>query len=189
MDCPVCKRATLVEQSLSLGLPAYRCTECQGIWLSAAQYWDWVKKREGAFSEPELTTESPTLVEEVGQAKICPGCGHILRRYKIWPEVPFYLDHCSNCGSMWFDHGEWEVLRERDLHDRVHLFFSDLWQEKLRAEEARRRMDRIYRQKFGEEDYARIREIRAWLQAHPQQGALLAFLTDPHPYSPLSEKS
>jgi hypothetical protein len=40
--------------------------------------------------------------------------------------------------------------------------------------------------RFGDEDYARIKEIRAWLEQHPQRGALIAYLSDKDPYEALS---
>ncbi|MEJ2200378.1 MAG: hypothetical protein P8X63_05115 [Desulfuromonadaceae bacterium] len=39
-----------------------------------------------------------------------------------------------------------------------------------------------YRNKFGLEDYGKIKEIRAWLGEHPQGGRLLAYLMDKDPY-------
>jgi hypothetical protein len=87
---------------------------------------------------------------------------------------------------VWFDRDEWAYLRSRSQHDEVHLFFSDPWQEKLRAEETRQRMEQIYLDRFGAEDYARLKELRAWLDQHPQRGALLAYLADKDPYRPVS---
>jgi hypothetical protein len=62
------------------------------------------------------------------------------------------------------------------------MFFTDPWQQKLREEEMRRRFDKMYLDKFGAENYARIKDIRAWLAEHPQGSSLLAYLTDKDPY-------
>jgi Zn-finger nucleic acid-binding protein len=187
MKCPICERDYLQRRYLEENLPAYQCRQCEGIWISAEQYWKWLKKGEAEVSESPVTVDVPLPIEEAGQAKLCPNCGHILRRYKVWPDIKFYLDHCGHCLSLWFDKDEWEALRARGLQRQVHLFFSDLWQEKLRAEEARKRFERIYLDRFGPEDYARIKEIRAWLESHPQRGAILAYLSDKDPYQALSE--
>jgi hypothetical protein len=40
----------------------------------------------------------------------------------------------------------------------------------------------MYLDRFGTADYQRIRDIRAWLQGHPNGGSLLAYLTDRDPY-------
>jgi Zn-finger nucleic acid-binding protein len=125
-------------------------------------------------------------LEEAAQVRLCAEYGRILRRWQIWPEVPFYLERCGHCTSVWFDQGEWQALRARNLYHQVHLFFSDIWQRELWAEEMKKRLDRVYRERFGGQDYARIQEIRAWLDQHPQRGALLAFLSDRDPYGAVS---
>ncbi len=185
MKCPVCKRYSLKKCQLEANLPAYQCKQCEGIWIAAAQYWEWLKTQDNISQSSAVDT--PVPIEEQGQVKLCPDSGHILRRYKVWPDIKFYLDRCGHCGSVWFDRDEWEVLKARELHDEVHLFFSDLWQEKLSAEESRRQLEKIYLERFRAEDYARLKEIRAWLNGHPQQGALLAYLSDRDPYKAISK--
>ena len=185
MKCPICELDSLKAHRLEADLPAYRCKRCEGVWISAAQYWEWLRGREDDPPEGPAEAETPMPVEDAGQAKLCPECGHILRRYKVWPNAQFYLDRCGHCGSVWFDRDEWTYLRSRGQHDEVHLFFSDLWQEKLRAKETRQRMEKIYLDRFGAEDYARLKELRGWLDQHPQRGALLAYLTDKDPYRPV----
>ena len=185
MKCPGCQKESLYPRQLEMGLQAYPCKECEGVWLSAADYWKWLESR--ADAPPETASiETPLPVEVEGRARICPESGHLLRRYKVWPDTPFYLDRCGHCMSVWFDRGEWEAVQSRGLDDQVHMFFSDVWQRKLKAEESRRRLEQIYRERFGEENYTRIKEIRAWLDQHPQRGSLVAYLSDPDPYRPTS---
>jgi hypothetical protein len=43
-------------------------------------------------------------------------------------------------------------------------------------------MQAIYQEKFGEEDYAEVRRVKAWLDAHPQHNALRAYLNADDPY-------
>jgi hypothetical protein len=64
----------------------------------------------------------------------------------------------------------------------VNLFFTRPYQELLRQTEAAAQMEKLYRQKFSAEDYARIKEIYAWLRPHPQRAMLLAFLQANDPY-------
>ncbi len=185
MKCPVCQRGRLQRHQLEADLPAYQCNKCAGIWISAAQYWKWIKTRGEMPSEPSIAVgdvETPLPLEEATQAKICPGCGHILRRYQVWPETKFYLDRCGTCESVWFDRDEWAVVKARDLHDRVHWFFSAGWQKKIKEAESRRWLVRMYQERFGEEEYARLKELRAWLDAHPKRTLLLAYLSDRDPY-------
>ncbi len=62
------------------------------------------------------------------------------------------------------------------------MFFTDVWQQRLKNEEMRRRFEKMYLEKFGDEDYRKIKEIRDWLENHPQGGGLLTYLTDRDPY-------
>ncbi len=190
MKCPVCQREDLLLPCvLEDDLPAYRCQQCSGIWISAVQYWDWLKRRPEMSAEPEGNGELPmSPVGAANKAKLCPECGHILRRYQVWPEVKFYLDRCNKCYSVWLDRDEWKVLRSRRLHDQIHRFFSEEWQNNLRAEESRRRMEMIYVERFGGEDYARLKEVRAWIERHPRRGAIMAYLSDRDPYQVLPRR-
>jgi hypothetical protein len=43
-------------------------------------------------------------------------------------------------------------------------------------------LDKLYLEKFGTEDYARIQEIGNWLRPHPQRAMLLAYLQANDPY-------
>ncbi len=181
MKCPVCKLETLERIQLLEGLPAHRCTRCEGIFLSSTQYWDWLKSQKPV--EPEIPLDDTDILRvDESAARICPDCGHLLTRYKVWPDVPFFLDSCGHCNGTWLDRNEWQVLQEHHLHNRINLFLTRPWQQKIRDAEARHHFEEIYRQRFGEADYARIQEVRAWLCAHKERAALLAFLMAEDPY-------
>ncbi len=183
MKCPICKLDTLETVQLLDSLPAHRCSQCEGIFLSSTQYWDWLKTQHD--SEPEIPLDDTNVIRmDESAARICPDCGHLLTRFKVWPDVPFYLDSCGSCNAIWLDKGEWQVLEEHHLYNRINLFMTRPWQQKIRLAEARHHFDAIYRQRFGETDYARIQEIRGWLLDHKERAALLAFLMSDDPYKP-----
>ncbi len=183
MKCPSCKLDTLEPIQLLQELPAHQCSRCEGIFLSSIQYWDWLKSQKDL--EPEIPLDDTDVVRvEENSARLCPDCGHLLTHYKVWPDVPFYLDSCGHCNGTWLDKNEWQTLQEHHLHNRLNLFMTRPWQQKIRAEEGRHQMDKIYRQRFGDDDYARIQEIRNWLNSHPEHSALLAFLMSEDPYKP-----
>ena len=179
--CPVCKTAELSQQFLEDGLPAYQCHNCSGLWISADEYVSWVKTQSHQPVD-EIDIHTPMPKSDAKRALICPECGHILHGYKIWPDIDFQLDRCENCNGVWFDRDEWAALKAHGLHDQVNLFFTEPWQHKLRPEETRRRFERMYLDRFGPEDYAEIKRIRAWLKQHPHGANLLAYLTDEDPY-------
>lgn len=182
MKCPVCRTLGLRGQPIEENLYGYGCDQCSGIWVSAPQYGQWLKSRNANEQSLLESMEVSLPLEETGKAKICPECGHLLRRYKVWPNVKFYLDRCASCYGVWFDQNEWTYLKARGEHDHIYEFFEQLWQEDLLEAEARERLEQLYLKRFGAEDYARIKEMRQWLWEHPQQGALLAYLSDKDPY-------
>jgi Zn-finger nucleic acid-binding protein len=179
--CPVCKETELSRSFLETGLPAYECGQCDGIWVSANEYLAW-QRTQAATSTEEVSLDTPLPISDTRVAILCPDCDHILRRYKISPDLEFHLNRCGHCNGVWFDQNEWQMLKSRNLHHQVNTFFTEPWQRKLREEEMRRRFEKMYREKFGAEDYARIKEIRAWLVEHSQGMSLLAYLTDQDPY-------
>lgn len=63
---------------------------------------------------------------------LCPDCGRIVRRFKIWPNLEFYLDRCGGCNGIWFDQHEWEVFNEHWSVKNLNMFFTDEWQQKLK---------------------------------------------------------
>lgn len=182
MKCPICPDQTLEDGSLEDGLNAMVCPGCDGSWVPSASYAVWLEghsdtSSEGPFSEVEAD------VEDVREAKLCPGCGSILLKYKVGHGLDFYVDHCGGCGAIWFDRNEWRALKAHKLHDEIHRVFSTPWQTNLREGVLRKKMDGVYLRRFGEKSYARVCEIHAWLMEQPHRDALLAFLADDNPYS------
>ena len=178
--CPVCKTNTLSPATLQDGLPAHRCERCQGVWISSNPYLAWLKTHGPDLPEKAARTDLPTW--DTRELKLCPDCSRIITRYRVLPDQKFYLDHCNHCNGVWLDKDEWTVLVERNLHDNLNSFFTKPWQDRIRREEARGVLDKLYIEKFGADDYARLKEFQEWLAEHPQRAMLLAFLQADDPY-------
>ena len=175
MLCPTCAPLELQPTVLDTNLSAQRCPGCQGLFISSADYWAWREQHGPDLPEQPDPQPIPPDVEASG-AKQCPLCRHLLLPYKIALDILFTVDHCGACNGMWFEKEEWNSLQRRQLHDNLHQMFAAPWQRRLRMAEHRTRMDAIYRAKFGEEDYAEVQRVKAWLDAHPQRQALRAYL-------------
>ena len=93
---------------------------------------------------------SRSILMEVKELKLCPDCGHIMARYKIFPDTAFYIDRCRNCNGIWLDQNEWDVLIDRNLHDNLNEFFTRPWQDHLRAAETRNHLRKSTSKKLGE---------------------------------------
>lgn len=181
MNCPICHSPTLQPTTLEPGLTGHRCPQCEGVFLRSDHYWQW--RTYHGVDLPETADSLPaSLAAEPSHAKQCPYCRHLLLPYKIRLEIPFTVDHCDACNSMWFDRGEWHALQRRNLHDNLHQIFSAPWQRRLRRERHRVALEAIYAEKFGDADYARIQQVKAWLDAHPHSAALRAYLNAADPY-------
>ncbi len=181
MNCPVCKQELAYHTLPASQVPAYQCPQCEGIWISSNEYLRWLQGQGSTLPEkPGDGSNIPTW--DTPQLKICPECKHFLLRYRILPNVQFYVDRCGHCNGVWFDKGEWDVLVARNLYDKVNQFFTQPWQARIRDEEAHAVLDKLYLDKFGAEDYARIRQVRNWLAEHPQRAMLLAYLQSDNPY-------
>ena len=177
MYCPICKSSPLIPKKLEENLSSFTCLHCQGEWIKAEAYWNWLEAHGNPSAGVVSAGELPVELES--KARLCPEDGRILRRFQIFPNAGFYLERCSTCLGVWFDASEWQLLKERELHDEVHLLFGKLWQEAILATEARARFEKMYEERFGGADYGRIQEIRHWLDQHPNGTHLLAYLTDP----------
>lgn len=178
MQCPVCKTKRCSPVELDQYLKAASCEICGGHWISHRNYSAWLKRHgetlpEKPFSEVEFD------VGDVQEAKLCPDCNRILLKYKVGHGLDFFVDHCPGCGGVWLDRNE---LQEKNLHDEIHKIFSTSWQAQIRGDQMASKLDRAYTNRFGADSYAKAKDIRQWLQHHPQKQALLAFLSDADPY-------
>ncbi len=181
MKCPICKEVFVYHSLLESQLPAYQCPKCEGIWISSNEYLRWLRTQPAAL--PEKTGDNANVPTcETAQVKLCPSCGHFLIRYRVLPHVEFYLDRCGHCNGVWFDKNEWDVLVERNLHDKLNQFFTQPWQTRIHDEEARAMLDKLYREKFGPEDYAKVKEMWDWLMKNPRRAMLIAYLQSNNPY-------
>src|SRR5579859_742936 len=135
MDCPVCHTKTLAKHDLGQDLESWKCATCGGQWLNSYHFWKWLEDHPPTR---RATTSAPPLDLPSGEtkgARICPECGHILAKYKVGHSLDFSLDRCGQCGGIWFDKNEWEILESLDLQAQIHLIFSDAWQHRVRNEE------------------------------------------------------
>jgi Zn-finger nucleic acid-binding protein len=182
--CPICKNYILQPSTFENSLPVMSCNSCGGSWLRANEYALWLKSQNpGSFDEEKIKEAGERFpVVESNNAAVCPDCGRFLRKYRIGADINFHLDRCNNCNGVWLDKNEWESLKMADLHDEINQFFTKPWQQNVQDKKIAGKLDAIYQTKFGEDDYKKIKDIREWLQDHPNRNHLLAFLLDRDPF-------
>ena len=181
MKCPVCKTTVLKTSEIEPNLKAEVCENCGGKWIAANDYYSW-RTAHGENLPEKPATETRAELIQFESARVCPNCKRILLKYKVGHETGFMLDRCNDCGGMWFDRDEWETLKERNLHDDLQEIFLDSWQEDVRRKETQLRLEQIYREKFGAEDYDKIKTFKDWLDRHNRKNEIRAFLNDDNPF-------
>jgi Zn-finger nucleic acid-binding protein len=180
LRCPSCEQSALATVQLEPGLTASSCAACGGHWLASEDYRAWFGARRETPAD-ERNARRPAVIADVQHARLCPCCRHIMLRYRVGHGVDFSIDVCGSCG-IWFDRDEWLALKERSLHDDVHLVATEPWQAETRRDEARAHLEALYRRRYGA-DYDEVLRVRRWLEGHPQAESIVAFLDDPDPFS------
>lgn len=180
MKCPLCHTTTLQVMELEPNLSAQHCPSCHGFWIEAANYWKWLDHYVEDQTAVDEGDEKVLAVNEGNKALLCPQCGHIMLLYHVANDLSFVLDHCSFCGGVWCDAGEWETLKHRHLHTQMRRMFSTAWQTRLAREAHEKTKERLLAEKHGDEAVAEIRRIKSWLAEQPEQYELYALLHPDH---------
>ena len=60
---------------------------------------------------------------------------------------------------------------------------TNVWQRKIRETSAKDSFVNIHHEKFGADVYAKIKEMRRWLNTQPHKADLRAYLMADYPYS------
>jgi Zn-finger nucleic acid-binding protein len=180
MKCPSCRGASLNPSFLDDQFRAHTCKDCGGSWLLIEDYVTWKERN------PEYTFIQEVLyeVDDTKNAMLCPVTGKIMQKYRISHNSGHYLDYSASVGGVWLDSGEWEYLKEHNLAGSLNKVFTTQWQKSIRADSARITFSEIYKDKFGEETYAKAKEIREWLNNHPSKADLRSYILADDPYSP-----
>lgn len=112
--CPVCQIE--LKPRVHLGVTIDVCPACAGIWFDEGeltrlhQLDDEVLPRIDALYQPQVTSYDPPW------ERLCPNCRQPLRSYNYLYTSNIRLDTCEQCGGVWVDNGELEVMH-RVLQD------------------------------------------------------------------------
>jgi Zn-finger nucleic acid-binding protein len=183
MKCPACKAGAMEPAELDEGLPAQVCPQCRGTFIRFDPYLAWIEGR-GAGESPAAANSSATEVLAVasaadsGSAKLCPGCGRLMMRFRIAADLPNALERCAGCAGFWLDGGEWPVLRQRGLHRRLNRIAAEVWQHRIRDELLKAEQEQRYRTLLGEEAFARAQAFKQWVGESGKGAIVLAYLQD-----------
>lgn len=178
MECPKDRGVELIDFVLSGGLAVKHCPTCTGNWLALDGYTLWQQQ------QPDVTVETlpvqvdlpytPSLLDS--RTALCPNCRGFLSRARVGSANPFYVERCPQCGGMWCDRGEWEVLQALGLHTIIDRLFSSDWQSRMREREFVTRERLALIDKLGSDLARQIFDLAEQLEKHPNGDFGVAYL-------------
>ncbi len=180
MQCPKCKKASLLDGVLNDRLAVKYCQECKGTWIPAEEYEAW----QARHPEPPVPPESLSKTLDVDfvqspldtKAALCPECQRYLTRAKVNLKTPFYVERCAVCRGIWCDRGEWDVLKKLGLHSTIEQLFSNEWQTRVRETQHLERERRAIVDKLGVDLATQVFALADKLEQHPNGDFGVAYL-------------
>lgn len=181
MQSPKAKNVTLVDRTLDENLPGKECPQTGGVWISGEDYQNWVEQQ----NSPEIDLEELThRLREVNvtpsesdtKAALCPQCSRFLSRSRIETQPAFYLERCPQCGGIWCDRGEWEILGQLGVRSQIEVLCSGEWQARLREKQQSDRQRQATIDKLGEELATQVFKLAEALKNHPNGDFGVAYL-------------
>ncbi|MFN3580737.1 MAG: zf-TFIIB domain-containing protein [Pseudomonas sp.] len=177
LKCTSCKAGTLIPSFLESQFRCHTCDNCGGNWILIEDYFAW-KERHPEFEFHADSIESIDS-EDTSKALLCPVTGGIMSKFRISKDSPHRLDYSSRVGGVWLDKGEWELLVAEGLAGSLNAILTEQWQHKVKLDSARDTMEALYRNRFGDVDYEKAKQIRDWLDAHEHKDELRRFIMSP----------
>jgi Zn-finger nucleic acid-binding protein len=180
VQCPKDRDQEMEPGSLAHGPAAYHCPECEGNWISSVDYEDW--REAGTVPHPAQVTVTAPLGESFApalndtRASLCPECQHYLSRVRVGMGRSFYVERCSNCGGIWCDRGEWNILHQWNLSRLIDRLFTPEWQERVRQEEWAIQERQALIDKIGDDLAQDIFKLAKKLETHPNGDFAVAYL-------------
>ncbi|WP_395343744.1 zf-TFIIB domain-containing protein [Ningiella sp. W23] len=182
MNCTSCKNGVLRPSFIDGQFRAHTCTNCGGNWILVEDFVSWKEQNpEYQFSQPSQWSEDE--VSETASAMLCPITGLIMRKLKVTAQTSHRIDFSSSVAGIWLDKGEWELLKAEGIAGTLNNVVTQQWQNKIREQSASNNFAEIYEEKFGIDNYQKIKEIKQWLDAQPQKADLRSYLLAENPYS------
>ena len=176
MKCPQCKGYELEPKELEPGLIVGACSKCSGALVSLLNYRFWADQQSHENVHKIEAVDKVVDAEDNAKAQVCPKCSKLMTKFQIGSDASNRLDLCTSCDEAWLDKGEWSLLKELDLADKLPKIFTDAWQRNIRLQ----RQEKIHKQRYenllGTEDFASLNAFKEWLDQHPEKEAIKQYL-------------
>jgi len=173
MKCTQCKEHSLEPLEVEEKLLAAACQNCEGLLMPLLNYRYWLSSH-GKVNPTEFEIDQ---VEDNHQAVICPKCSRFMLKYRIDVDESNRIDFCANCGEVWLDKGEWELLKALGLHDKLPRITTDSWQEHIRAQFKKDRLEGRYKSMLGEAAFYKAADFKMWLDKQENKQDIVNYLS------------
>ncbi|CAA6825045.1 MAG: Unknown protein [uncultured Thiotrichaceae bacterium] len=183
MQCTACQTGTLTPSTLSGSLNCHVCDHCGGHWLKLDDYMQWHGKQ----------AIKPAVVDEIGvevdaveskNALLCPETGAIMTKFRISSDTEHKLDWSGAAAGIWLDKGEWDLLVEKGVADKLNQIFSDEYQQQIQETTVRNTREARFEEQLGAENYSRLKLVRTWMheQSAQDRAVMISFLVSKDPF-------
>lgn len=179
MKCTSCKQGELIRSFIDGQFKAHTCSNCEGNWILIEDYVAWHESHPQFVFDEKITCE----VDETKAAILCPMTGTIMRKLRLSARSTHRIDYSASVGGVWLDKGEWELLKTEGLAGSLNAVLTAHWQRNIRINNAKDNFTEIYKNKFGEEAYDKVKTFRKWLCEQPNKADLRAYILAEDPYS------
>jgi len=175
--CPKCASQLLVPVEgvrASSGASALKCPTCSGFWVPPE-----VVPLPASLTELSKQDTRPAHTRlETQRTGQCPEGHGLLRRARVTFHDPYFLERCARCGGVWFDAGEWSRAVADDLLGNLSEVWSPAWRKHLSDQQSHDSLEIDLRAKLGSDLFSALRSLADQLEAHPQRGVALAYLSE-----------
>ncbi|BCE03812.1 hypothetical protein [Marinicellulosiphila megalodicopiae] len=167
MNCYQCTSTVLKPIKLDSMLPARQCVKCNGVHLDLLNYRNW---RENS-SVSSITKSAAVAVDAQDNKKalVCQKCSKIMLKFKISVDHENFVDVCSHCDDAWLDSGEWELLNELDIQNKLTQIMTDPWQKNIKQQHFEALKEGQYMSQLGEDDFETVKSFAQWIKDHPKK--------------------
>lgn len=179
MRCTSCKQGELTPTFIEGQFRAHICSNCQGYWILIEDYVAWKERNPQFTFSDDLHCE----LDDTKQAILCPITGTIMRKLRLSTSTEHRVDYSASVGGVWLDKGEWELLKNEGLAGSLNAVLTAHWQRNIRINNTKENFSEIYQDKFGEDAYKKVKELREWLYQQSNKADLRAYLLAEDPYS------
>jgi Zn-finger nucleic acid-binding protein len=166
--------------------PSHNCNHCGGHWVMLEDYLQWrehADDKDLELVEGVSVNEEQDEAQETKRALLCPVTGSIMLKYRISKDTSHRIDLSPSINGIWLDKGEWQLLKSNHLAGSLNKIFTAPWQRNIKEQNAAQVLEGRYQEQFGDEDYAKLKEIRNWLEDKKNRNLMVAYLAAKEPYS------